>query len=176
MDGLIHDRLDIKILILYILSRLPKAIERETLAELALFDAGIGYFDLIECLGELCGTGHVLLDENDRYSITESGRVSGASVEESLPFTVRKSADTLLRPVAAELRRSTMIRTEHKISENGLCFVSLALSDGVGDIISLRLLVSDEAEAELMESKFRVRAEKLYHDIVKLLLDDEPTL
>ena len=43
--GFIHEKLDIKILILFILRRLPGVVDRETLGELCQCDNGIGYFD-----------------------------------------------------------------------------------------------------------------------------------
>ena len=51
--GFIHEKLDIKILILYILRRLPGVVDPETLLELCQCDGGIGYFDYSDCLSEL---------------------------------------------------------------------------------------------------------------------------
>ena len=82
--GLIHNKLDLKILILYILRRLPAAIDRERLSELVLQDEGVGYFDFTECLAELTDTGHAELTE-DGYRITEKGDRNCGTVESSLP-------------------------------------------------------------------------------------------
>ena len=38
----VQEKLDIKILILFILRRLPETVDSETLAELALSDGGVG--------------------------------------------------------------------------------------------------------------------------------------
>ena len=46
--GFIHDKLDIKILILFVLRRLPDYVQGDTLAELVLCDDGISYFDYTE--------------------------------------------------------------------------------------------------------------------------------
>ena len=51
--GFIHEKLDIKILILYVLRRLPGFVEAETLRGLVMCDDGIGYFDYSDCLAEL---------------------------------------------------------------------------------------------------------------------------
>ena len=48
-----QEKLDIKILILFILRRLPDAVTRETLTDLALSEGNAGYFEYSECLAEL---------------------------------------------------------------------------------------------------------------------------
>ena len=48
--GFIHEKLDIKILILYILNHLPAAVDGQTLSDLVFCDNGIGYFDYSDCL------------------------------------------------------------------------------------------------------------------------------
>ena len=82
--GFIHEKLDIKILILYILSRLSGEVDPETLAELCRCDDGIGYFDYSDCLAELVETEHVKETE-EGYSVTEKGRRNAEAVESSLP-------------------------------------------------------------------------------------------
>ena len=57
--GFIHEKLDIKILILYILNHLPAAVDAQTLSDLVFCDNGIGYFDYSDCLAELVDTAHI---------------------------------------------------------------------------------------------------------------------
>ena len=57
--GFIHEKLDIKILILFVLRRLPGTVEAETLRGLVMCDDGIGYFDYSDCLSELVTGGNV---------------------------------------------------------------------------------------------------------------------
>ena len=47
----LYEKLDIKILILYILRRLPGTVDPETLAELCQCDSGVGYFDYSDIYG-----------------------------------------------------------------------------------------------------------------------------
>lgn len=86
--GFIHEKLDIKILILFILRRLPGFVEPETLLELCQCDGGIGYFDYSDCLSELVETEHVEESE-EGYRITEKGARNADAVESSLPYSVR---------------------------------------------------------------------------------------
>ena len=168
--GFIHEELDIKILILFILSRLPGQVEPETLQELCQSDSGVGYFEYSQCLSELVETGHVTEGEQG-YAITEKGKRNVNAVESSLPYSVRSKVLKLMVPVEERLLRASMIKTSHK-NENG-CTVSLSMSDGVGELISLRLICADEQQAKLMERNFRRSAEDYYQKIVSMLSEDK---
>ena len=166
--GFIHEKLEIKILILFLLRRLPGEVEAAVLSDLCTqCDSGISYFDYSDCLAELVETGHVQEGE-DGFSITEKGVRNVDAVESSLPYSVRSKATRLLEPVAEELRRQAMITARHNLQDDG-CFVELAMSDGAGEIIRMRLLVAGEDQAGRIEKRFRRNAEKTYHQIVELL-------
>jgi hypothetical protein len=169
--GFIHEKLDIKILILFVLRRLPEAVDAETLADLVLCDDGISYFDYVECLAELEQTGHLTV-EGHRYKITEKGDRNGGAIESSLPYSVRKKAEKLLTPVAGKMRRNALIKTEHTVSRDGACMLELGLSDGCGEILEVRMLVPGEERARQMEQRFRARAEEMYDSFVQLLSEE----
>lgn len=165
--GFIHERLDIKILILFVLRRLPSEVDAETLRELCQCDDGIGYFDYADCLSELVENGNV--EENEEgYRITEMGASNADAVEKTLPYSVRSKALKLIAPVEERLRRAAMITAEHSVGENG-CGVTLAMSDGKGEVIRLELLCGSEEQAKRMEKNFRRGAEAYYQKITELL-------
>lgn len=168
--GFIHEKLDIKILILFILRRLPGVVDPETLGELCQCDSGIGYFDYSDCLSELVETGHVE-EQEDGYAITEKGARNADAVASSLPYSVRSKALKLLAPVEERMRRAAMITAKHEIDEEG-CVVNLAMSDGKGEIISLRFLCAGEEQAKQIEKNFRRDAEGYYQKIAELLSED----
>jgi len=165
--GFIHEKLDIKILILFILRRLPGSVSRETLTELMQCDGGISYFDFSDCLFELIDTGMVIEDE-DGFTVSERGAEAGETVESSLPFSVRKKAEKLLQPEAERLRRLAMLTAEHEMTDSG-CFVTLAMSDGEGEIFRTRLLCSGEEQAKRMERYYKHNAENIYHSVIEML-------
>ena len=53
MPGFIHDKLEIKFLILYITARVIEPIPFDTVWDLAMCDEGVDYFDFAECLSDL---------------------------------------------------------------------------------------------------------------------------
>ena len=170
--GFIRDKLDIKILILYILEKLPKPVEPVTLSDLALFDGGFTWFDYTDCLAELIQTEHIQ-EKNGKYAITEKGRRNVNTVASSLPYTVRAKADRLTAPVAAAMRRASMIETDIEHGPKGDRTVSMRLSDGVGEVLSLRVAVPDEDQAKAIEKRFRTGAEDICNQIIEILTAPE---
>ena len=71
--GFIHGELDTKLLILFILRRLPRPVDGDTLTELCFCDTGVSWFEYSQCLADLVDTGHIDKLENGRYMITEKG-------------------------------------------------------------------------------------------------------
>jgi predicted transcriptional regulator len=169
--GFIHGELDTKILILFVLRRLPSPVDAQTLQELCACDTGVGYFDYAQCLAELVETGHVDEVSPERYLITEKGARNGETAESSLPYSVRAKAGRLVTPVAEKMHRDRMICAAHRTEKDG-CVVELSLSDGKGEIFSMRLLTPGEKQAKTMERNFRAGAETIYGQIAEILLKD----
>jgi len=165
--GFIHEKLDIKILILFVLRRLPGVVDRNVLADLVQCDGGISYFDYSDCLYELIDAGQVT-EEEEGYKITEKGAQNGETVESSLPYSVRKKAEKLLAPEAERLRRLSMLTAKHEVKD-GACKVILAMDDGKGEIIRIELLCANEEQAARMEKQFKHRAEAIYGEMIEML-------
>ncbi|MCD7845004.1 MAG: DUF4364 family protein [Oscillospiraceae bacterium] len=170
--GFIRDKLDIKILILFVLEKLPGPVEPLVLSDLTLLDGGFTWFDYTDCLADLVKTGHIT-EADGKYEITEKGRQNVNTVASSLPYSVRAKAERLTAQVAAAMRRSSMIETASEPGSNGGQTVSLRLSDGMGEIISLRLAVPDETQAQRIEAQFRDRAEEIYNRIIQIFIEGE---
>ena len=165
--GFIHDKLDIKMLILFVLRRLPAPVDPQTLLDLCQVDDGMGYFDYSDCISDLLQSGHMTEDE-EGFRITEKGARNADAVESSLPYSVRSKALKRIAPVEERMRRLAMITARHTVDENG-CMVELALADGKGEMIHLHLLCAGEDQARAMEKRFRRDAEGYYQKIVELL-------
>lgn len=170
-QGLVRDMLDLKVLILYVLRRLPAPIDSEQLFEVCLCDNGVGYFDYSQCLSELVETGNVEETEEE-YRITEKGIRNADAVCTSLPFSVRSAADRKIAPASEMLKRYNLIKTEQS-EENGMCTVHLALSDGECSLMDLKLFCGSEDDARSIKRNFRKNAEKYYQRLIGILTGSE---
>ena len=166
--GFIHEELDIKILILFVLRRLPGVVDPNELSDLCRScDEGFDYFEYSDCLADLIDNG-LIAENEDGFSISEKGAKNVEIVENDIPYSVRSRAEKLLKPLRDRLRRESMIKTSHVNEKNG-CFVRLSMSDGEGDVINLRLLCGGEEQAKTMEKNFRKNAEAFYQQFIELL-------
>jgi len=169
--GFIHENIEIKVLILFIMRRLPEPVTKEVLAELTMCDGGVTYFDVTECISRLVRTKHLRLEDN-KYSLTAKGLRNGEVLEKNLPYSVRTRAEEATARVRVDQGRNSMIKTERSVDENGGYTVMLSLSDGIGDILSMQLFAANGHQADNLEKGFRKNAEKIYHAIVEMTMDD----
>ena len=165
--GYVFSPLDLKILILFILRRLPGEIEAERLLEICQEDGVVNYFDFTICLDELKESGQLELEDN-YCSITPRGRQTAETLDTSLPYSVRTHAEKAAAAEAAEISRRNSISVEHSMTDTG-CTAELVLNDGISDILRLRILCADEEQAKLIEKKFRRNAEETYQKIIAVL-------
>ena len=167
--GFIHEKIEIKILILFILSRMREPVTFEVLTELAMCDDGISYFDFAESVAELVRTEHLLFEDN-KYSLTPKGMRNGEITESSLPYSVRMKAEAGATGLRAALSRNSMIKTSRDCGSEGVCTVKLSLSDGIGDIVTMELFAANEQQAQALENGFRKNAEKVYNALIRMML------
>lgn len=167
--GFIHDKLDVKLLVLYILSRAAGPLDRDTLIELAMVDDGVDYFTFMEVLSELEETGHLACEE-DRYAITEKGRKNSAVCESSLPYSVKRKCERKLSGVNAALRRSAQVRSEI-VPRDGGYTLRLALDDEESNLLTIELLTPSQEQAERLAESFKARPEQVYNSVLDVLLE-----
>jgi len=133
-------------------------------------DDGISYFDYTDCLAELVKTDHIR-SEGGKYSLTAKGARNGGITENSLPYSVRAKVENSTALYRAAQSRNAMIKTSHTTNLDGSCTVSLALSDGVGDIVSMELFAANEKQAIGLEDGFRKSAESIYNALIGMIIN-----
>ena len=171
MPGFIHDKLEIRVLILYIAARLEEPVPMDTLLDLSLCDDGVGYFDFIDCLYSLVETGHLERDDAGLYRITEKGRRNGDACETDVAKSVRIKCDRNVAECNRALRRKRQVRSRWEPRPNGTYSLFLALDDDFGNLMDMKLMIPREDMARILSEHFQRSPEDVYHRFLTLLLD-----
>ena len=160
--GFIHDKLDIKLLVLYIMDRVAAPIDFATLTDLSMCDSGMDYFQFAEAAAELADSGHF---------ITEKGRRACAAGESSLSSVIRQRCDRRLAPLNQALKRKAQVRA--RVEEAPLGFaVCLSMDDDQGSLFSLSLLSPTKEDAQRIADHFLTHPDRVYNGLLGVLLTD----
>lgn len=166
--GFIHDKLDMKVYLLYLLSGACAPVDFAALTDLALAERGTEYFLFAQALAELKDSGHVT-ESDGCYAVTDKGRRNSQDSEGSLPQVLRRRCGRRLADLNAALKRRAQVRAQVLPREDGGFTLRLALDDDGGSLLALDLLVSSEEEGRAMADQFRENPEKTYHSILAAL-------
>ena len=171
--GYLHDILDVKVLILYIMVRVETPVTPQTIYELCYQDDSLSYFDVQESIPQMVKTGHLEQLPNDRYVITEKGRAAEEITADSVAFTVRERARVAEERYNKNLKREQFLRSEITRKEDGEYLVRMELDDLRGSLMDLTLTAPSLQQARRLEAGYRKNAELVYQAVMIGLLGDE---
>ena len=174
--GFIHDMLDVKVLILFVMARVSYPVTSNEIYELCYQDECLRYFDVCTAIPEMVKSGHLKQTEDQKYEITEKGRADGALTEDSIAFTVKQRAENAVARFNRQIRRSSFVKTQVIPRENGDYSVIMALDDEMGNLMTLELVAPDQRQAVRLGKLFEKKAEMVYNLTMSELLDDEDEL
>ena len=170
--GFIHDKLDIKLLVLYIMDRAAAPIDFATLTDLAMCDSGVDYFQFAEAVSELLGSGH-LSQDGEFYAVTGKGRRACADGASSLSPVIRRRCDQRLAPLNEALKRKAQVRAELRPQAGGGYDVCLAMDDDQGSLFSLTLLAPSQEDGQRIADHFLRHPDRIYNGILGVLLPEQ---
>ena len=171
--GFIHDMMDVKVLILFVMSRVGYPVNVQQIYELCFQDDCLSYFDICTALPEMVESNHLNNVENDCYEITEKGRETAKLVEDSIAFTVRQKAENAVDRFNRQVRRSSYVRTKVTKRTSGDYSVVMSLDDELGSLMTLELVAPDQRQATRLSRLMERKAEAVYNLTMTELLDDE---
>ena len=174
--GFIHDMLDVKVLILFVMARVSYPVTNGEIYELCYQDDCLSYFDVCTAVPEMVRSGHLKELENEDYEITEKGRADGSLTEDSIAFTVKQRADNAVSRFNRQIRRSSFVKTQILPRESGDFSVIMALDDEFGNLMTLELLAPNQRQAVRLGRLFEKKAEAVYNLTMAELLDEEDEL
>ena len=174
--GFIHDMLDVKVLILFVMARVNYPVDIQQIYELSYQDDCLSYFDVCTAVPEMVKSGHLKEVENANYEITEKGKAAGSLTEDSIAFTVKQRAENAVARFNRQIRRSSFVKTQIIPRENGDCSVIMSLDDEVGNLMTLELMAPNQRQAVRLGKLFEKKAEIIYNMTMAELLDEEDDL
>ena len=174
--GFIHDMLDVKVLLLFILSRAAYPLDLQKIYELSYQDDGLSYFDVAQAVPQMLESGHLEKTEDERYVITEKGREACTITQDTIAFPVLQRAEAAVDAYNRAVRRSSFIKTKVQPREGGEYSVVMTLNDEAGDLMRLELMAPTQKQAVRLANSFSRSGEKVYQTIMdRLLADSEGT-
>ena len=174
--GFIHDMLDVKVLILFVMARVNYPVTNNEIYELCYQDDCLSYFDVCTAVPEMVKSGHLKELEEQKFVITEKGRADGSLTEDSIAFTVKQRAENAVAKYNRQIRRSSFVKTQVIPRETGDFSVIMALDDEMGNLMTLELVAPDQRQAVRLAKLFEKKAEVVYNLTMTELLDDEEDL
>ena len=171
--GFIHDMLDVKILILYVMDRAMYPVDAQKIYELCYQDDCLSYFDVVQAIPQMVASGHLLQQEDGSYAITEEGKQTLAVTADSIAFPVRQRAENAVERFNRQILRNNYVRTEILPRPAGDFSVVMGLDDEFGNLMTLELVAPTRAQARKLEQAFSQKAEQLYQSIMNELLASE---
>ena len=171
--GFIHDMLDVKVLILYVMARVSYPVDIQQIYELSYQDDCLSYFDVCTAVPEMVKSGHLKELDGALYEITQKGKADGALTEDSIAFTVKQRAENAVSRFNRQIRRSSFVKTQILPRESGDFSVMMSLDDDAGNLMMLELMAPNQRQAVRLGKLFERKAESVYNLIMAELLDDE---
>ena len=171
--GFIHDMMDVKVLILYVMTRVNYPVNIQQIYELCYQDDCLSYFDVCTAVPEMVKSGHLKELEGENYEITEKGKETGSLTADSIAFTVKQRAENAVARFNRQIRRSSFVKTQIIPQENGECAVMMSLDDEFSNLMTLELMAPDQRQAVRLGKLFEKKAEAIYNLTMAELLDEE---
>lgn len=170
--GFIHDILDVKVLILYVMALVEEPVTAQTVYELCYQDECLSYFDVQEALPQMVKSGHLARTDDGFYTITDKGRETEEITQDAIAFPVKQRAKTAVERLNCKTKREQFLRTDIQKRETGDFAVIMGLDDFAGPLMNLELTAPTLQQARKLEAAYRKNAEAVYQSVMIGLLEE----
>ena len=171
--GFIRNKLDLMVLILFVMEKFSEPAEFELIADLSMVESAISYFDVCEAFDTLRERGHVSSPPGtpNKFTITEKGRRSLEIMEGGISRPVKAASIKAVRSYQMKAARDATIKISKRELKNGVVIIRLSLGEAEDQVFALEISSGSHENAAIIEKNFRRRAEEVFELIVDLLTD-----
>lgn len=164
--GFIRSSDEIKFLTLYALTYVRMPLEFQRIFDICSWcDEGFGYFEFNEAFLEMIESNHLSEVEKGKYKITEKGELTAAEFHKKIPVTIRDIASVSALRVVREVNRDASIKTHTE----QLAEVDFDVHLSMENVFSINFNVATKEQAQMIETKFKNNAEKIYEALLEAL-------
>lgn len=172
--GGLHSTGEIKLLICYLLCAVDEPMSRESIVTVLCGNGMANFFNICTAIESLLELQNLSEDAENRLTVTPVGRHAVATLQDSLPYTLRERSVISARKLLKRLRNEqenavTITREEHG------CTVTCTVGHTATPLMSLSLLVGDEEQAERIRERFLDDPLSVYRDVIETITHD-PTV
>ena len=172
---------DVKIFILYLLRHIGYPIDYATVVDLVLGGGVVGYFDFVECFGDLVEAGNILRCDPDaqgefsteeQFVITDQGRSVADALSTELATYIRdKSLKRALQYLSFQ-RDGTDMKFDVRSLHDQRSIVHFSLTRKGETFFSIELITDNEKQTEQIRRTVDSAPESVYKSILSLLAGD----
>lgn len=149
--GGLNNRLEIRILICYIVDKSSKPVPLEKVKERMHFDGIANYYETAYAIGDLLDHGNLKKQTDEYgvevYTVTDSGSTIAKELYKTVPLTIRQETLALTNSIVNRLYNSRNNKAFKEKKDNGFLVTCSVMENG-NELATVRLLVPDETTAD----------------------------
>ena len=176
MEKSIADLAENKVLILYLLNKLPDGIKSDNLYKIVSSANNINYFYLQELLTDLIDTNLVgsFTKEDDTFiKITSDGQNSLSLTKSLLPGILKLKADNIFKTEVSNIAEESSIVTEYIPKDENNYTVKCKVIEKNETIFEISTFAGSRERAKQISDGWKNNANTIYPKIIDLLLNGE---
>ena len=171
-----QDLAENKVLILYLINKLPDGIKSDNLFKIVSSTNGINYFYFQELLSDLIATnlvGSFTKDEDTFIKITSEGENSLSLTKSLLPGILKLKADNVFKAEVSEIVEESSIITEYIPKDENNYTVKCKIVEKNEILFEISAFAGSRERAKQISDNWKNNANNLYPKIIDLLLNGD---
>ena len=169
--GFIQDMLDVKVLILFVMSKLSYPVPLQKIYELCYQDDKLSYFDVSVAVPDMVRSGHLQKLPDDMYLITDKGREHEEVTCDAIAYPVMQRALSAVQRYNTQMQRKGLIETKIRKEEAGDYTAELRLFDEAGSLMKLEMSAPTLSQARTLCRAYEQQADTIYQLLLRQLLE-----
>lgn len=171
-----QDLAENKVLILYLLNKLPDGIKSDNLFKIVSSANGINYFYFQELLTDLIDTnlvGSFTRDEDIFIKITSEGENALSLTKSLLPGILKLKADSVFKDEISAIVEESSIITEYIPKDENNYTVKCKIVEKNETLFEVSAFAGSRERAKQISDNWKNNANDLYPKIIDLLLNGD---